>query len=200
MRSWQRKCVVLVVSLFSTVTGSAWAEPSQADRIQRGYQEYADQTDPSATRLSATYMLNTHLAGDSFNHQHHVGLDLTTGDTVRHHLEILYGNTSGISSVKLDPLSWGIPIRVFRKGTTLIDLEPILSFANFEGFISGGDVLLSLSSAARLQINIAIGAFYIGLVPAGFEARYLTFDTDAAEFASGFTLEYRPQVLLGFNF
>lgn len=200
MKAWIQAWVVVAVGLISW---GARAEPT-TDRLR---QEYLDQgADPGATRLSVTYMLNAPLSSETtnfrFNTGHHVGLEFASGDLVRYHLTALYGNVSGISSVKLEPLSWGIPIRLARRGRTLVDLEPVISFANFETvFLGGGDVLTTMSSAVRLQINLALGAFYLGLVPVGFEARYLgilvagdvTGDT-------GLAIDFRPQVLLGVNF
>ncbi len=200
MKAWIRTWVVVAVGLMSL---GALAEPT-TDRLK---QEYLGQgADPGATRLSVTYVLNAPLSGETevlrFDTGHHVGLELASGDFVRYHLEALYGNVSGIDFLKLEPLSWGIPIRLARRGKTLIDLEPVISFANFEvGFLPGGDVLVTLSSAVRFQINIALGAFYLGLVPAGFEVRYVGVETiGEVEGNTAFAIDFRPQVLVGVNF
>jgi hypothetical protein len=157
------------------------------------------------TRVSMVYMPSIPISGSELKYgavNHHLGLEVSAGGELRYHLAAYYGTLSGFSSVRLEPAALGIPIRLYSGDRTVIELEPVLSIINAELLFADPARLLTLSTSIRVQFNIVIDHFYLGITPFGLDGRYygLAWGNGRSASAHELALDYRPQVFIGASF
>ncbi len=151
-----------------------------------------------SARFSFTFTPSVPISGNllrlSRTH-YNIGGEVSAGRSVRYHLALLYGNLVGQSTFRVEPLAFGLPIELFEGREVELDLEPVLSVLNAGFIVDGPNAQVVFSSGIRLQLNIAIERFYLGIVPIGFDLRYY-----GNKSGGDSAIDYRPQIFIGANF
>jgi hypothetical protein len=145
---------------------------------------------------------------------HAIGLELSVhaGGAVRYHLQFAYANVSGLSGIRLEPLTFGWVFPVLSQGDFRIEIEPTVSFVDFLLlFANNGtsNVVAFFGSGLGAQVNLSYGPVYFFLSPIGFELRYLGISSASSTGADGSSsnnvategdLGYRLRIGVGFQF
>lgn len=175
------------VVLISTVAAGLYCPEAQARRRHK-----------DSARFSFTYTPSFPISGKNLKLDrtyHNVGVEVAAGREVRYHLAILYGNLRGLSTFRVEPLAFGIPIELHDGRDVELDLEPVLSVLNAGFIVTGPNAQIVFSSGVRMQLNISVDRFYAAIVPIGFDLRY--YGTRAG---AGGAVDFRPQIFIGANF
>ncbi len=145
---------------------------------------------PDAERFSLIYSPEVPLSGTSFgqaignaahgNAIQNIGLEVSTktGYLSRYHLQLDYISAYGESGVRIEPLAFGWALPMVATESVRFELEPLISLADgvllFTRDLAGNpNVTFLLSSGAEVQLNLALGSFYLFASPVGIELRYL---------------------------
>jgi hypothetical protein len=173
---------------------------------------------PNRSRLSLIYDPEIGLAEGSElglpDVVHAIGVELSvpTGPTVRYHLQLAYANVSGLSGIRLEPLTFGWVFPVLSQGDFRIEIEPTVSFVDLLLlFANNGssNVVALFGSGVGAQVNLSYGPVYFFISPVGFEVRYLGISSANSTAADGSTnnnvatevdLGYRLRFGVGYQF
>jgi len=140
--------------------------------------EMGGPTNPYPSRLSLIYDPEIGLSNGPLSLAdplHAIGLELSVhaGGAIRYHLQLAYVDLSGISGVRLDPLTFGWVFPIVSQGDFRLEIEPTVSFLDLVLLAGNGNVGFFFSSGVGAQVNLIYGPVYFFISPIGFEVRYL---------------------------
>lgn len=141
------------------------------------------------------------------NPEHNLGVEFEFGkNAFRYHLTVAFSTMSAgfasLQGVRLEPVTFGVGIPVYRKESTRIEIEPTFALLNLNFLGTDNAGFAAVSSGADVRVNLVFGKFFLGLSPLGFDLRWAGGGSGLGGSSGGIgsAVDFRPRLFIGGEF